>query len=121
MKLVIDERVRNYELTYLLPAVYTDAEMSKLTEGVATAIKKQGASIVSSDTWGKKKLAYRMKHGGKMHTEAHYFHVVFEAGTLKAQAIEHEVQLQPQIMRHLMVVAEPDSGNVNEVKTGTAE
>ncbi|HYD34631.1 MAG TPA: 30S ribosomal protein S6 [Vitreimonas sp.] len=106
MKLVKDEVVRKYELTYLLPAVYTDAEMSKISEGVVTSLKKHKAEVVKNEPWGKKKLAYRLKHGGKMHTEAHYFHVVFNLPSLKAPELERDVYLQTEIMRHLLVVAE---------------
>lgn len=107
MNIAVEERVRSYELTYLIPATYTDSELTKMVEGLESKLKKAGAKIVSSDKWGKKKLAYKIKQAGKIFTEAVYFHTVLEANSKDVMAIEKVVYLTPQVLRHLLVVAEP--------------
>jgi small subunit ribosomal protein S6 len=107
MKLQLAARSRSYELTYLVPAAYTDSELAKITEGLEAKIKKQGGKISTTEKWGKKKLSYKIKHASKNYTEAFYFFVVFEADPAVAQEIERTIYLNTQLLRHLLVVAEP--------------
>jgi small subunit ribosomal protein S6 len=102
-----DAITRVYELTYLLPVGYTDSELSKLKAAVEAVLAKYKATISTTEDWGKKKLAYAIKHANKFHTEAVYVHHVFSADPSQVQAVEREMFLQPQVIRHLLVISEP--------------
>lgn len=97
---------RTYELTYLVPATITDAEVSKIKDSVAALVKKHKGEVVTTEEWGKKKLAYRIKHGGTVHTEAHYVHLVLHFSTDKVSAFEKDVYLMTSLLRHLLVLGE---------------
>jgi small subunit ribosomal protein S6 len=107
MKLLKAEVIREYELTYLMPVGFTDSELSKLNDELAVLLKKHKATVKENQSWGKKKLAYRLRHHNQLHTEANYFHVTFSANSQSVQELEKNLYLHPQIMRHLLVVAEP--------------
>jgi small subunit ribosomal protein S6 len=100
------ENTRLYELTYLLPVSLTDSEAAKIKDSVVALVKKYKGEVVESPEWGKRRLAYRLKHGGATHVEAFYVHHVLKFEPTQAPAFEKEVYLQTGIMRHLMVSAE---------------
>lgn len=107
MKIAKSGDERTYELTFLLPA---DLETSALTEQfdqVKNQLKKSKAKILSEEEWGKKELAYAIKHAGKKHHEAVYYHWQIEMPSQQAQALDKYLNLNPQVIRHLLVVAAP--------------
>ncbi len=106
MKIIADPQVRQYELTYLVPAIYTQAELSKINEEVESVVKKYAGKVVSSDDWGKKHMAYKIRHDGKFHDSAFYTHYVLEFESEKAPEFEKELKLNTKIMRNLLVRAE---------------
>ena len=102
---------RMYELTYLVPTGYTETELGQIKKEVETLIKKHGGAVEKQDDWGKKPLAYRIKKTGKMIEEASYFYFEISFEPTKAQAFERDVYLVTKLLRHLFVLAEPESDN----------
>lgn len=94
---------RSYFLTYLLPTAYTESELSTFNDQVAVLVTKHKGKVTNTESWGKKKMAYQIKHSGKWHTEANYVHVTVELDPSEAQALEHDIHLNPTIIRHLFV------------------
>lgn len=101
---------RTYELTYLVPATLTDAEVSKIKDSVAALVKKHKGEVTSTEEWGKRKLAYRIKQSGAVHTEAHYVHLVLAFPTAAIGAFEKDVYLTSTILRHLLVLGDQKKG-----------
>ncbi len=108
--------VRVYELTYLIPGGMSDQDVEKVRATVEAILKKAKAEIVAVEDWGKKPLAYVITHEGKKQSDATYTHVISKLETLKAPAVEREVALQPQVMRHLMLAVDEKE----QAKTATA-
>ncbi len=106
IELVQSEVVRQYELTYLIPTSLTSSETVQVHEGVKKLIAKFGGTIDSTEEWGKKELVYAIRHSGSDRREAVYMHMVFTMPAKNAQALEREMQLNTQVMRHLIVLAE---------------
>lgn len=108
MKLKIPEakRTRRYELTYLTGVSLTVAETKAVHSQVEDIVKKHKGSIVTKEDWGKKILAYSIKHSGAKQNEAHYMHLVVEFDTTAINAFEKEIALAETIMRYLLVVAD---------------
>lgn len=98
---------RSYELTYLVPTSFTDSEASKIAEEVTKLVTRHKGQVTNVSSWGKKKMAYRIKHGSSYHAEAYYTHVEFSMPAEEVQAFEKNIYLQANIVRHLLVVAEP--------------
>ncbi len=106
MKLVKDKRVRQYELTFILPVSLTSDETRGVHDAVAALVKKYKGSVVSTEEWGKKTLAYAVRHRSKRQTEGSYTHLVIEFPAESVTAFEQEFKLQPMVMRHLLVLEE---------------
>ncbi len=98
-----EARTRTYECTFLVPVT---ADAVKTAEEVSKSVTKYQGTVVSSEDWGKKDLAYMIKHEGKRHHEAVYTHMLIEMDASKAQQFEHDLYLNGAIMRHLVVIAE---------------
>jgi small subunit ribosomal protein S6 len=96
--------MREYELTYLIGAGYTAAEMNSIQDEVVTLVGKSEGEIVETQDWGKKVLAYAIKKDGKTYTEAVYIHLVLKLPTELAQSFGRSVELKRQILRSLLVV-----------------
>ncbi len=103
MKLVKDASVRTYELTYLAPASLSESEVSTLKDKMVQLVARFKGKLVSAEDWGKKNLAYRLRHKSQHQTQAHYTHLVLEMTSNQAVAFEKEVYLENSIMRHLFV------------------
>ncbi len=97
---------RTYELTYLLAGSMTDAEATAVKSDVETLLKKFKASVVKAEDWGKKPLAYVLRHEGKKNVDAYYMHIVFSLEPAQAPELEHNIFLNNKIMRHLMLLSE---------------
>jgi small subunit ribosomal protein S6 len=109
MKLIADKAVKKYEFTYLLPEFYTSAEVTKVVSEIEDLVKKHKGKVVSSEDWGKKTLAYKIKKHGKTHNEALYTHMVLEFEPKSAPKFEKDVYLNEKVVRHILVVEEKES------------
>ena len=116
MKLAPKKISRKYELTYLLPVVFTDSELKKFKEDIQKLLEKKKATDVVSEDWGKKHLAYKIKFSNAMQAEAFYVHVTFKADPKIIASIERELHLNDQVMRHLIVVADEKANKVVQEK-----
>jgi len=97
---------RSYFLTYLLPTTYTESELSTFNDQVAVLVTKHKGKVTQTDIWGKKKMAYQIKHSGKWQTEAYYVHLTVELDPSEAQPLERDLYLNPNVIRHLFVLTE---------------
>jgi small subunit ribosomal protein S6 len=51
-----------YESIFILRSSLADEEAEAVIEKMKNVVTKHGATIVKADNWGKKKLAYEIKH-----------------------------------------------------------
>ncbi|MEX0895933.1 MAG: 30S ribosomal protein S6 [Patescibacteria group bacterium] len=121
MKIPSNTRVQSYELTYLTGIGLTSDEQKAVAEKLAKAIKKFKGTIKNTEDWGKKVLAYTIKKEGKKYDEAIYTHLVLEIPATKVQDLEKEVYLLPEIIRHLLVIADDSESATAESDEAKAE
>lgn len=107
MKIPAAARPREYELTYVLPASFTSDESVKVHEKIAAQLTKLKGKIVSQEDWGKINFAYKIKHSGKSYTEGMYTHLVIELDRKHVSTLERDLRLNQQLLRYLLVIAEP--------------
>lgn len=99
---------RKYYLTYLLPVSFTDAELVSLKDAISGLITKHKGKVLTSEDWGKKSMAYKIKHTGKWQSEAVYTHLTLELPAEQVQTLEKDLYLQTNLIRHLLVRIEGD-------------
>lgn len=93
--------MKEYELTVLIhPDLEVDIE-APLTK-VRDLVKTHGGEIVSEETWGKKKLAYRIKN--EDFAVYAYFDVKLPADALLK--ISNTLNITDEVLRYLLVTVD---------------
>ncbi|MBU0625101.1 30S ribosomal protein S6 [Patescibacteria group bacterium] len=95
--------MKKYELMYIVPSKYTEAEMDELIKKVAGILETAGAQISETHNMGKRRLAYPIEH----HRNGTYTLVHFEAETKSIAKIDEVLRLTSEILRHLIVERDP--------------
>ncbi|MDQ3008092.1 MAG: 30S ribosomal protein S6 [bacterium] len=97
---------RKYELTYIMPTTYTDTELNGFKKEVEALITKHSGKVVGAEDWGKNKLAYKIKHHGKLLGDGIYTHVLVSFSADSAQEFEKEMYRYAHNVRHLFLVSD---------------
>ena len=95
-------RIGTYELMVMFPATFADEEVPTLVTKVETALSTLGAKITKSEDFGKRKLAFPIKHI----RQAFYRLIELEAPKTIPHKLDKALRLMPEVLRHLLVVRE---------------
>jgi small subunit ribosomal protein S6 len=91
--------LRTYEALYIVKPDLQDDEIQTVAKEVESLVTENGGAIVRSEIWGKRKLAYEVKHC----TEGVYILMRFEADTEFPKRLEHYFRLSEAVIRSLVV------------------
>jgi small subunit ribosomal protein S6 len=101
--------MRRYELMLLLRPDLEDDKLQSAVEKVTRAIVNAGGSLSKVSPWGKRRLAYEIKH----FREASYFLIHLDIEPSQVRGIERGLLISEEILRHLVIVLE-DRGPASE-------
>jgi small subunit ribosomal protein S6 len=91
--------MRNYELmTIHRPELGEDEIRSKVTE-LETFLGAHGATVTSTDLWGKRRFAYEIDHIN----EGYYSVVTFDAENELVSDLDRVLSLADDVVRHKIV------------------
>ncbi len=93
--------MKKYEIVYI---IHPDLEGStaKITEKVKKDVEGLKGKVISSESWGKKKLAYEIKHNAY----GIYEFLVIEMDPAKIKEVERSLRLSEEIIRQMVVLVE---------------
>jgi small subunit ribosomal protein S6 len=97
--------MNRYEIMYLVSPKIKDEDLSPLIEQIRTLITKQDGKIFAEEDWGKKKLAYPIKH----YRHGFYYIVYADIDPLKIKDLEKDLKLSDDILRYLIIKHEPQT------------
>ncbi len=103
MKIPSDKQTRQYEVTYLVLPSLTETELASLKAQIGKLVTKHKGSVLSTQDWGSKKLAYKIRHKGIYQDHAYFVHCIVEFDPQKAAQFDKELQLHAEVIRHLMI------------------
>lgn len=107
--------LNQYELLYIVPAQFTEDELTPVKQKVREVIEKAGGKISLEDNLGKKKLAYPIK---KMF-QGYYLLNHFEMESSGIEAFEKDLRLTDHVLRHMVVHYEPKAAmKLEDIKAG---
>ena len=90
----------DYELMYIVPASFTDEEVSTVEQAVGAMFTKAGVTPTNTTRLGKFRLTYPIKH----QTHGHYVLVRFSAEPAHVAPLNELLRLSPdKVFRHLIV------------------
>lgn len=95
--------MRDYEILYIVRADLDDDKVQDIIKRVNTLIEKAGGSLERTNVWGKRKLAYEVKH----QKEGSYVLQDFQIGPDRVPELEAALKITEEVLRHL-VVRKPD-------------
>ena len=94
--------MRRYELMLLFRPDLEDDKLQAAVEKVTRAIVNGGGALTKVSPWGKRRLAYDIKH----FREASYFLIHFDIAPSEVRGIERGILITEEILRHLVTVLE---------------
>lgn len=95
----------HYEILFIIPNKFTEDEAKTLADKVGKVITENGGQITHTEYWGKKKLAYEIKHN------AYGYYGLFEfdlEGNVLA-VVDKNLRLSADVLRHQIVVKKAKS------------
>lgn len=91
--------MNEYELLYILsPRVPAD-DVANAIERVSAIITAQGGEVLSTDNWGRRRLAYPIRQ----YFEGTYVLVTLKMPPAGAVALEAGLRLAEEVIRHLLI------------------
>ena len=96
-----DKQLRDYELVVIIsPEV--DEAVDSVIDNVSRFITENGGIVANIDRWGKRRLAYPIKH----FMEGNYVLTRFKLGPKLSRELEASLQISEEVLRHLLIKIE---------------
>ena len=94
-----DKRFYDYELTYIVSPEVADESLETVIDGISQFITGKEGTISEVERWGKKRLAYPVKH----FLEGSYMLTRFKMNPAWSRELEANLEISEQILRHLLI------------------
>jgi small subunit ribosomal protein S6 len=108
--------LRDYEILYIVRADLDDDKVQDVVKRVNTLIERSGGHTAHTSLWGKRKLAYEVKH----QKEGSYVLQDFDIGPERIPELESALKITEEVLRHL-IVRKPDKPTAAPVVPPPAE
>jgi small subunit ribosomal protein S6 len=104
--------VRDYELVMVVSPEGGDEGLSAAVERVQGFIQQSGGEVKQVDEWGRRRLAYPIRR----QLEGYYVVTQFSLDPQAVRALEGNLELAEDVMRHLVVKLEEPKQAAQEEK-----
>ena len=95
----------HYEILFIVPNKFTDDEAKTVSSQVEKTITEGGGSVTNREYWGKKRLAYEIKHNAF----GYYGLFEFDLEGANLAKIDSNLRLSTDILRHQIVIKKTKS------------
>jgi small subunit ribosomal protein S6 len=102
--------LRDYEVLYIVRADLDDEKVQDAVKRVNTLIERSGGAVERTNLWGKRKLAYEVKH----QKEGSYVLQDFQFEPSRVPELEAALKITEEVLRHL-IVRKPEKAAVATV------
>jgi small subunit ribosomal protein S6 len=96
---VKDSKTKEYELVYILNPEVSDEALETSVNNVTRFITGKEGVVDAVDKWGKKKLAYPLKH----FQEGNYVLTKFKISPARCKELEANLRISEDVIRHLLI------------------
>jgi len=96
---VEDKRFYDYELVLVISPEVVDEALDTTIDNVSQFITEKGGIISEVEQWGKRKLAYPIKH----FVEGSYVLSRFKLKPTLSKELEANLQISEEVLRHLLI------------------
>lgn len=91
--------MRDYELIVIISPEVPEEEVPTNIDKIGESITSKGGSITQVDSWGKRRLAYPIKH----FREGNYVLTKFKIEPAMTAELEAALRISEKILRHMLV------------------
>jgi len=91
--------LRDYELIVIISPEVPEEEVPANIDKIKELITSKGGSITQVDRWGKRRLAYSVKH----FKEGNYVLTKFQTEQAATAELEANLRISEKILRHMLV------------------
>ena len=91
--------MRDYEVLYIVRADVDDEKVQDAVKRVNTLIERSGGTAERTNLWGRRKLAYEVKH----QKEGSYVLQDFQLDPGRVPELEASLKITEEVLRHLIV------------------
>ena len=109
--------MRDYEVLYIVRADLDDDKVQDAVKRVNTLIQRSGGTTERTNLWGKRKLAYEVKH----QKEGAYVLQDFKLDPNRVPELESSLKITEEVLRHLIVRKPEKAAPVTAVAPPPAE
>ena len=96
---VEDKRLTDYEMVYILSPEVDDVALESKIESISQFISGRNGVVDEVERWGKKKLAYPIKH----FLEGNYVLTRFKVSPAQCKELEANLKISEEVIRHLLI------------------
>mgnify|MGYP001049129172 FL=1 len=97
-----DKKLRDYELVVIISPEVEDNALDNAVDNISRFITDKGGTISNVERWGKRKLAYPIKH----FMEGNYVLARFKSKPTLGKELEASLRISEEVLRHLLVKIE---------------
>ena len=94
-----DRKSLEYELVYILSPEMSDEVLETRVNAITQFITGREGVVDAVDKWGKKKLAYPIKH----FLEGNYVLTRFKMNPARCKELEANLRISEDVVRHLLI------------------
>jgi small subunit ribosomal protein S6 len=95
-------QLRDYELVFIISPEIEDESIETRVDNLSQFITGKGGVISNVERWGKRKLAYPIKH----FLEGSYVLAQFKMKPVWGKELEANLQISEEILRHMLIKVE---------------
>ncbi len=92
--------MREYEIVYVMRPDLTDEQRSAKVERIQTLITENGGDLIKAEEWGRRVLAYQIRH----FTDGVYEFAEFRLPPASVKSIEDRLNIDEELLRYQIVV-----------------
>ena len=96
---VEDNRLADYEMVYIVSPEVDDEALESRIESISQFISGRSGVVDEVEKWGKKKLAYPIKH----FLEGNYVLTRFKVSPAQCKELEANLKITEEVLRHLLI------------------
>jgi len=97
-----DSQLREYELVLIINPEVGEEALKARIESLNKLVTSDGGAIASVNQWGKKKLAYPVKH----FLEGHYVFAQLKMKPATSKQLEANLKISEEVIRYLLIKVE---------------
>jgi small subunit ribosomal protein S6 len=94
-----DKQLVDYELVVIISPEVLDEAIDSVIDSISRFITENGGTVSTVEPWGKRKLAYPIKH----FMEGSYVLTRFKLRPKLSKQLEASLQISEEVLRHLLV------------------